>query len=194
MSLSFLSGSLTLVNWGFSAGDVAVIAGAGRKAGTWMLAQFKDRTLFDWMNVDVDAVFTRKGLFETADLHKRWDQKIYLLKNGQRSSFQVSGGTKVPVVQQMGRFTWFMTLCTAALDAIMQKTAQRQVLTKFLNKLFEENPAGAVFLWHEPKQHIEGWMSAACVRNIADLANETKKSKHCLSYHGRNSDSQLIVS
>src|SRR5579871_3186086 len=30
--------------------------------------------------------------------------------------------------------------------------------------------------------------------DLADLANEIKKSKHCLSYHGRNSDSQLIVS
>jgi Predicted AAA-ATPase len=29
---------------------------------------------------------------------------------------------------------------------------------------------------------------------ITDLANETKKSKHCLSYYGRNSDSLLIVS
>jgi hypothetical protein len=187
MSLSFLSGSLTVANWGFSAGDVAVIAGAGRKAGTWLLAQFKDRTLFDWMNVDVDAVFTRKGLFETADLHKRWDQKIYLLKNGQRSSFQVSGGTKVPVVQQMDRFTWFMTLCTAALDAAMPKTLQRQVLTKFLLKLFEENPTGADFLRHEAEQHIEGWMSAACVRNIALRARHIweklgKEGKHQPGY------------
>jgi len=30
--------------------------------------------------------------------------------------------------------------------------------------------------------------------DLADLANETKKSKHCLSYHGRNSDSKLTVS
>jgi hypothetical protein len=29
--------------------------------------------------------------------------------------------------------------------------------------------------------------------NLADQANETKKSKHCLSYHGHNSDSQLTV-
>src|SRR5271156_6491654 len=29
--------------------------------------------------------------------------------------------------------------------------------------------------------------------NLADLANEIKKSKYCLSFHGRNSDSQLTV-
>lgn len=121
-----------------------------------MLAQFKDRTLFDWMDVDVDAVFTRKGLFEVTDLHKRWDQKICHLKNGQRRSFQVSGDTKVPVIQQMDRFTWFMTFCTAALDAAMQKTVQQQVLTKFLHKLFEENPAGAVFLRHKPSSISKG--------------------------------------
>jgi hypothetical protein len=38
-----------------------------------MMAQFKDCTLFEWMNVDIDAIFTRKGLFDAADLHKRWD-------------------------------------------------------------------------------------------------------------------------
>jgi hypothetical protein len=71
-------------------------------------------------------------LFEVADIHKRWDQKIHLFKNSQRSSFQVGGGTAIPVIQQMDRFTWFMTMCTAALDAAMQKTVQRQVLIKFL--------------------------------------------------------------
>jgi hypothetical protein len=30
-------------------------------------------------------------------------------------------------------------------------------------------------------------------QDLADLAKETKKSKHYLSYHGRNSDSQLTV-
>ncbi|KAL8754100.1 MAG: hypothetical protein Q9184_005222 [Pyrenodesmia sp. 2 TL-2023] len=89
-SLSFDSGSVTLATWGFSAGDIALIAGAGRKAGTWLMARFKDRALLDLMNVDIDTVFKRKGLFETADLHKRWDQKFTLYKNGQRTSFSTA--------------------------------------------------------------------------------------------------------
>ncbi|KAF2182436.1 hypothetical protein K469DRAFT_690893 [Zopfia rhizophila CBS 207.26] len=183
MALSFSVSSLTLENWGISAGDIAVLAGAGRMAGTWVMSQFKDRALLDWMNMDVDTVFTRKALLNVTELHDRWDQKITLLKNGKRSSYPKDGGKGVHVLQQMDRFTWLMTLLSAALDAAMKRSDQRQLLTRFLLKLFEDNEAGAEFLRHEAEYHIQGWMSAACVRNIALKARDVwqtleKKGKH----------------
>ncbi|KAF2187169.1 hypothetical protein K469DRAFT_125103 [Zopfia rhizophila CBS 207.26] len=112
MTITFTAGLVALANWSFSAGDVAVIAGAGHKAGTWMLAQFKGRALFDWMNMDVDVVFTW-----TLELHKRWDKKITLIKMARRPYSNSRGGIKVLVVQGLGRFTWLMILFTAALEA-----------------------------------------------------------------------------
>lgn len=71
--------------------------------------------------------------------------------------------------------------------AAMQKTVQRQVLTKFLLKLFEENPSGADSLKHETERRIESWPSAACVRSIGLKARQTRgrlgqKLKHPLDY------------
>ncbi|KAI4276215.1 MAG: hypothetical protein L6R38_005718 [Xanthoria sp. 2 TBL-2021] len=172
MALSFQSGSVALATWGFSVGDIATIAGAGRKAGTWMMAQFKDRVLLDWMNVDIDTVLTRKGLFETADLQKRWDQKIMLYQNGQRTMFRNKYTGNVPLVQQMDRFSWLMILLTAALDAAMQPSDQKKVLTRLLLKLFEDHGESAEFLQREANEHIQGWMSAACVRNISLKARD----------------------
>jgi hypothetical protein len=166
MALSFAAGSLTLANWGFSAGDVAILVGAGRKAGTWVFAQMKDQNLLDWMGVDLDAVLTRKGLCDTAELHARWDKKITLVKNGQRTNIISPGGTKIPVVEDMGRFTWLMTLLTAGLDAAMQKSTLHEVISTFLEKLFKDNKAGEEVLKIEVAQHIQGWLSAACVRSI----------------------------
>ncbi len=45
MAVLFTTGSMTLVNWEFGAGDIAVMAGAGRAAGTWVMVQVKDRAL-----------------------------------------------------------------------------------------------------------------------------------------------------
>ena len=44
-------------------------------------------------------------------------------------------------------------------------------------------------IWHKLLQRIQEEEPELLV----DLANETKKSKHCLSYHGCSSDNQLIV-
>ncbi|KAF2873831.1 hypothetical protein BDV95DRAFT_567840 [Massariosphaeria phaeospora] len=173
MAVSFTSSSLALANWGFSVGDIAVLAGAGRKAGTWLFAQFKDRTLLDWMGIDLDAVLRRKGLCDTAELHERWDKKITLMKNNQKTPIVSKGGTKVPVIEDMGRFTWLMTLITAALDAAMQKSTLHELLVKFLLKLFEEKKSGEEFLRIEASQHIQGWLSAACVRSIALKARKS---------------------
>lgn len=168
MAVSFPGGSLALANWGISVGDIAVIAGAERKASTRMFAQFKDQNLLDWMNIDVDAVLVRKGLCETVELHNRWDTKITLVQNGQKKSIMSSkGGTKVPVIEIMGRFTWLMTLITAALDATMQKSTMHELLVRFLLRLFEEKKSEEEFLKNEAALHIQGWLSAACVRSIA---------------------------
>jgi hypothetical protein len=67
----------------------------------------------------------------------------------------------------MGRFTWTMTLITAALDAAMQKSTMHELLVRFLLKIFEDNKSGEEFLKNEAAQHIQGWLSAACVRSIA---------------------------
>jgi hypothetical protein len=167
MALSFIGGSVTLANWGFSVGDIAVMAGAGRNATTWVLAQFKDQNLIDWMGFDVDTILKRKAICDTTELHSRWDARITLMQNGQKTSITSKGGTVLPVIESMGRFTWLMTLITAALNSAMQKSTMHELLVRFLLKLFEDNKSGEDFLRNEAAQHIQGWLSAAVVRSIA---------------------------
>jgi hypothetical protein len=69
-----------------------------------------------------------------------------------------------------------MALLSAALDASTLKTDQRKLLTKSLLQLFEENKTGSGFVRNEAEQHIKGWISAACVRNIALRARDLWKA------------------
>ena len=166
MAVSFASGSFALANWGFSAGDIAAMAGAGRSAGNWLMAQARDRSLLEFLGVDVEDIVIRKGLLDVVALHSRWDQKLFLLQNGKSTTFQEASGSKLPLIPNMDKFTWLMALITAALDASLDSKQLRMLMTKFLAKLFEESVTGREYLQHEAMHHIQGWLSVAFVRGI----------------------------
>ena len=170
MAVSFASGSFALANWGFSAGDIAVIAGAGRSVGNWLMAQAKDRNLLDFLGLDVDSVILRKGLLDTGALHQRWDQKLHLLRNGRRMTMQQNNG--VSLIPSIDKFTWLMTLITAGLDAALDSRVLRRLMSELLAKLFVESVTGEEYHQHEAGYHIQGWHSVACVRGITWKARE----------------------
>ena len=172
MAVSFTKGSLTLANWGFGAGDIAVLAGAGRSVGNWLLASAKDRSLFDFLNVDVENVILRKGLVDVIALHETWDTQLVLLKNGRKFKVKSRGGKRGPVVENMDKFTWLMTLMVAGLDAAMTSKMVHLVVSAFMVKVFEEAVAGLEFVEHEVVHHIQGWRSASSVRGIGLKARE----------------------
>lgn len=72
----------------------------------------------------------------------------------------------------MDRFTWLMTLFTAALDASMSSTDVRSVLLKIMLDVFAENISGLEFVERETPTHMEGWRSASCVRGISTRASD----------------------
>jgi hypothetical protein len=176
MALSFSLGTGALLSWGFSAGDIAVMAGAGRAAGTWLVAQLKDRALIDFLSVDVDEIVTRRGLVDVNALHQRWDRKLTLLQNGRPVSIVHPAGDRKTVVENLDRFTWIMILVISALDASMSARELRAVMSRFLNKLFEESPTGTDYLERELNQHIQGWRSSACVRGVLHSARDSWES------------------
>ncbi|KAF2809779.1 uncharacterized protein BDZ99DRAFT_571536 [Mytilinidion resinicola] len=167
MSLSFAAGSLVLSNWGFGAGDIATIAGAGRAAVTWVTNNFKDRGLLDFMKVDAEDLVPRKGLIDPVALHMRWDVRMTLLQNGQT---RVIEGPTGPVVENMNIFSWFMTIITSAMDATLQKSSIKEAMSSFLTALFKEHVDELDFLQRELPHHIQGWISAAVVRSIISRA------------------------
>lgn len=103
MSLVWATGSSTLAQWGFSAGDIPAIAGAGRSVGTWLMAQSKDRMLLDLLQTETHDVIKRRGLIDRFALHERWDTGLILLQNGRRRIIEPAGGT---TIKNMDKFTW----------------------------------------------------------------------------------------
>ena len=166
MALSFAAGTLTLVNWGFSAGDIATLAGAGRAVGTWLNAQLADRALLDFMAIDIDSIITRKGFIDTVALHQRWDRKLRLLQNNEPVEIEHPGGREYTVVESLDRFTWIMILVVGALDAAVCSRGLTKIVSAFLCKLFKESPIGMEYLQRELNRHIQGWRSSACVRGV----------------------------
>lgn len=169
MALTFGSGTATLTSWGFGAGDIAVIAGAGRAVGNWLMAARKDQALLDFFAVLPEDILQRKGLVDVVALHKRWDQKLVLLKNGRRHTISQPGGA---VVENMNSFTWFMTFMVAILDSAVSSRMVQTVVSRFLSELMlEKSVGGADYLLQEVSHHIQGWRSNGCVRSILQAAH-----------------------
>ena len=164
MALTFAAGSLT--NWGFGVGDIAVLAGAGRNVGNWVMAQTRDRNLVDFLRVDIDTIITRKGLIDMVELHKRWDRRLTLFRNGRPIAVEHPGSSQTPVVENMDKFTWFMTLVLATLDATIGSSFVHGFVADLLSRLFKDSPEGMEYLMRETPQHLLGWRSSASVRGM----------------------------
>ena len=71
------------------------MAGAGRRVGTWIMAQSNDRSLLEFLGVDYTRMFARRGTIDTVALHSRWDRRITLLQNGKKTPIRHPGGQPV---------------------------------------------------------------------------------------------------
>lgn len=167
MAVSFVTNSRVLANWGFSAGDIAAIVGTGRSIGTWVMAQMRDQTLLDFIKVDPDDLVPRKSMIDTIALHKRWDIALTLLQNGRKRTLTNLG---TPLIEPMPKLSWFMVLVVSSLDAALQLADFRRVILRFLTTLLAEHLDSMDYVIRELPLHIQGWISAACVRNVSAKA------------------------
>ena len=165
MSLSFPFGSQALANWGFGAGDIAVLAGAGRAVITWVMAPSKDRSLLEFLQLDTQDIFLRRGIIDPAALHSRWDRQLTLFRNGKKLS--ITGPGRKPVVENLSPFTWFMTLTVAALEGAVYLKTLHKIILEFAMEIFKDKTSGLEFVQKEMVNHTQGWQSIACVRNIS---------------------------
>lgn len=172
MALSFTT-AWDLVNISIGAGDIAVIAGVGRSVGTWLMAQHEDAGWLSLLNITSDDILQRRGLIDTTNLHRRWDNELTLLENGKPKKIRHPSGNGA-LVESMDRFTWFMTLVVAALDAVFDsQTVRHFVPTLLLTILRDRTNNGEEILVRGLKKHIEGWRTAGCVRGISVAARDT---------------------
>jgi hypothetical protein len=69
----------------------------------------------------------------------------------------------------LSKFSWTLTLISAALHASLQIEDFKNVLTDFTVDLFDDHPSQE-YLLHELETHIGGWQSFATIHKIVDAA------------------------
>ena len=168
MAVSFQPNSWQLANWGFLAGDIAALAGAGRGVITWLSASGRDRALLDFMKTSFSDVGMRRCLIERGRLNERWSTQIILFQNGRRCIFTPAG--KSIEIENVDDFTWIMTTIVACLDVMVVNSVLHNIVLQLLIRVFEDNSLGVEYLEHEIPNHIQGWRSTACVRGMISNA------------------------
>ena len=98
------------------------------------------------------------------------EQENHTAAERQEDTLKHTGGREEPLLENMDRFTWFMTFVVAALDAAISTSLLNEVISDLLTRLFSDSPLGLDFLERELRQHIQGWQSGACVRGILQQA------------------------
>ena len=164
MSLNLAVNSL--VSLGLGAGDIAVIYGASRKAGTWMKAQWNDRALLDFLQVEKTDVIRRKGVINITALNARWGKTLTILTNGHKVSHQDPG--KKAVIPNNDDFTWLMTMMVVCLDAAASAKTVERVIKEFLVAVLGDlfHPEYSDYFDRELPFHIQGWRSNGNVRGM----------------------------
>lgn len=122
--------------------------------------------MVEFLKVDIDTIITRKGRIDMVELHKRWDRRLTLFRNGRPIVVEHPGFSQIPVVENMDKFTWFMTLVLATLDATIGSSFVQGFVADLLSRLFQDSPEGMEYLMRETPQHLQGWRSSACVRGM----------------------------
>jgi hypothetical protein len=167
MSLSFNTPIKALSSVGFSVGDIAVVAGAGRAIGTWLKVRYIDQALLDI--VDVEDIIPRTGLIDTSALDERWSKRLILFHDGRLLPLQECEGREILKKIKLSRFTWFMTLVTAALLAATSSPCLEHVVLDVLADRCGQSE-GYEYLVKDLKRNIEAWTSTARTRSIARVA------------------------
>ncbi|KAF2820845.1 hypothetical protein CC86DRAFT_112481 [Ophiobolus disseminans] len=192
MSLSWQTSTTSLLQVGFSVGDIATLAGAGRAIVTWMTTKSKDAALLEFLDVDSDTLIERTGLVDVTELKNRWGKDLKLFLDGKCRNVKVKASTTT----ELSKFSWTLTLISAALHASLEPGEFQELLTQFTLDLFDDHPSQE-YLRHELEAHIGGWTSFATVHRILDSARHewqqlARNGVHPLGCIPRNDKDEIL--
>lgn len=137
------------------------------------------------MKVDPEDLVPRRGIIDPIALHKRWDVTLTLPQNGRKRVMKNHG---TPPIESMPRFSWFTTLVVSTLDSSLKLADLREVTRRIVERLFTEHVDSVDYLLAELPHHIQGWMSATCVRNVSARA---RKEWNALAEQGKRQHGEI---
>ncbi|CAF9917529.1 MAG: hypothetical protein GOMPHAMPRED_001294 [Gomphillus americanus] len=167
MSLVFTKG-FQLEGLSLGPGDLAVIYGVGRGIVTWVNTHWRDRSLLDILNLDVLDFVSRKRLFSTRELQKRWTKRLtFLRENNSVTTLDLEQMVDIKL-PELDSFSWFMTIVTTALSAALLDSAVESVITNYIVARVDHEKT--YFVVKTLPDHLAGWRSTSKARNIASFA------------------------
>ena len=163
VSLVISTATLKLSNIGISASEIVTLAGWGRSAISWLTASARDEEFLKLWGLDLHELDLRRGLIDPVRLDARWGKRISLLHNGNIRTEEIQP-------DNMNSFTWVMTIVTCCLDVAVSNSLLKEVVVALLTKIFENKAKDDItyYLRSGIHEHIDGWRSAACAREMAN--------------------------
>jgi hypothetical protein len=182
MSVVFSATTWHLSNWAFGAGDIALLAGAGRQVITWMTTNSRDNGLLDFLGTTSSDLNLRRALVDPVALNKRWGKKLLLLQNGQQVQKSTEASTKGEI-ENVDRFTWIMTLVVVSLDVSVSDSTLQKIVIELCLSIFERPEDQTEYLQREIPEHIKGWRSNACARMMMLKARDEWRRLERMQQH-----------
>ena len=148
--------------------DIVTLAGVGRSTISWLINSARDEQLLKLWNVDLHELDLRPGLIDHVALNKRWGRRITFLQNGHVRSSDLGGKS----IENMNQFSWIMTIITCCLDVASSNAFLKEIIVALAIRIFENKAETDIkeYLQYEIPEHIQGWRSAACAREMSKKA------------------------
>ena len=174
MSLQITVGAKSLLAFGLSLGDLAVILRHGNSMGNWFRAAVSEAELFESIMEDHGALLRRRGLINVVQMKKRWSQLDFIYEGNIRSSLSES---KVEEGQDLTEFSWLMVAVVTALDVTLPASTIKSLLTEVFTTILEGDEGMRESLRVQLPNNIEAWRSVGCVRGmVVEISTSIRRS------------------
>ena len=163
MSLQITAGAKSLLSFGVSLGDLAVVFRHGNTVGNWLRAAGLEAELFESILEDQGALLRRRGLINVVQMKKRWSRLDFIYEGNIRSSLTESN---VQEGQDLTEFSWLMVAVVNALDITLPDSTIKSLLTEVFATILEGDEGMRESLRIQLTNNIEAWRSVGVVRGM----------------------------
>ena len=163
MSLQITAGAKSLLSFGVSLGDLAVVFRHGNTVGNWLRAAGLEAELFESILEDQGALLRRRGLINPVQMKKRWSRLDFIYEGNIRSSLTESN---VQEGQDLTEFSWLMVAVVHALDIALPASTIKSLLTEVFATILEGDEGMRESLRIQLPNNIEAWRSVGVVRGM----------------------------
>lgn len=168
MSLQITAGAKSLLSFGVSLGDLAVVFRHSNTVGNWLRAAGLEKDLFESILEDHGALLRRRGLINVVQMKKRWSRLDFIYEGNIRSSLTESNAQEG---QDLTELSWLMVAVVTALDITLPASTIKNLLTEVFTTILEGDERMRESLRVQLPTNIEAWRSVGVVRGMVSATS-----------------------